>query len=625
MASNGTIAHRFANQDFGRKNYLQGSSTHIDGRNYYSYNTVFGQWVDIEKNVCVYFDGSTSVTSSKHKLGKYCFPSDVHLFPFDDGGSSSYGWHGCNLVGRYKTKDSDFTFERRVELMDYWTNEIYNAFASINGGKTKGLDNHATWCIERYWNFFGELCSLYKDTTIEKYLKKFKHIKYKKGAFKSEKEYVKKYNADIDAKKKMVRLLSDGERDIKTIVDALFGDGTYKKYDDSLDSFRKADRTKAKMLTLCKRLGIKNPYKSSYWDESWKVVKSVKEVRSLTAKERNEIHFASIMAKEWYDKEEERIEKRAKNKYNAYKWIVGYEPEKRTYWSSDYDDSKKCRNMFTGEEYILEYDIWSRSGLGNLELSISFDYQSFRKADNKEQWIREFYEKCAIVDRNIRALTILDKFGESIYTMQYIGWRNYRIYVLNDVIKEGTTPEEYDICKDFIERWSAFLQDKEAQERAERIARERAEADRKAEEEYKAKVKQEQIDACVARGIEGCRDLWRNHLDDVYNAARRMAGNNDDFFFGGNVLMRFNLKKDIIETSKNIRIDIDTCKKMWRMVQIWHEHPEKFRECTINTHYSGTYTISSYENDILTAGCHNIAYCEMERMYNEIISNENAA
>lgn len=37
------------------------------------------------------------------------------------------------------------------------------------------------------------------------------------------------------------------------------------------------------------------------------------------------------------------------------------------------------------------------------------------------------------------------------------------------------------------------------------------------------------------------------------------------------------------------------------------------------------YTIVSYNNDILTAGCHKIAYAEMEHMYNEIIKNEEAA
>ena len=105
------------------------------------------------------------------------------------------------------------------------------------------------------------------------------------------------------------------------------------------------------------------------------------------------------------------------------------------------------------------------------------------------------------------------------------------------------------------------------------------------------------------------------------------AGENleKEFYNGGNVLMRFNMDKTIVETSMKIRIDVSTCKKMWRLVQIWHKDPNKFKETKIDTHYSGSYTIVSYENDILTAGCHHIAYAEMERMYNEILENEKAA
>ncbi len=88
--------------------------------------------------------------------------------------------------------------------------------------------------------------------------------------------------------------------------------------------------------------------------------------------------------------------------------------------------------------------------------------------------------------------------------------------------------------------------------------------------------------------------------------------------------MRFNLNKDVVETSMHIRINVPTCKRMWKLVKIWHEDPSKFRSLKIKT-LSGTYTIISYKDDILTAGCHKISYTEMEYMYNEIISNEKTA
>lgn len=144
MASNGTIAHRFANKDYNFERGLKGSSTHIDGRNYYSYSTVFGQWVD--EKVCVVFHGETSVTSHKHFLWPSDFPKDVVVLPYDDGGSRSYyggGWHGCNLLGW----GDDFELYHRWRLMDYWMSEIYAALEAIKGGKKKDLDRHAAQII----------------------------------------------------------------------------------------------------------------------------------------------------------------------------------------------------------------------------------------------------------------------------------------------------------------------------------------------------------------------------------------------------------------------------------------------------------------------------------------------
>ena len=60
---------------------------------------------------------------------------------------------------------------------------------------------------------------------------------------------------------------------------------------------------------------------------------------------------------------------------------------------------------------------------------------------------------------------------------------------------------------------------------------------------------------------------------------------------------------------------------MWGIVNKWHENPASFKPMQIDTKGSGKYTIVSYDNDLLTAGCHTIAFEEMERMYNEIISN----
>ena len=47
------IQHRFANKQAGKNGRISSGNVRYEGRNYYSYNTVFGQWADVEKNVCI--------------------------------------------------------------------------------------------------------------------------------------------------------------------------------------------------------------------------------------------------------------------------------------------------------------------------------------------------------------------------------------------------------------------------------------------------------------------------------------------------------------------------------------------------------------------------------------------
>lgn len=593
------IQHRFANKQEGKFGSLKASNVSYVGRNYFSYSTVFGQWLDIEKNVVAIFDGSTSPSSSKHKLWKGVFPDDVHVFPLDFGGRGYYGWRNCNLVSSYNFKDEDFKEYHRMQMIDHYVERIYNQIAAINGGKKKGLENVSF----EAWGYIEELCSLYKDTSINKYLKD------KSGKADSNSEEIKK------RKRKLVKLLKDGERNVEVLTDALFGDGTYKTYWDYCARYRKAADKKEKMSELCERLGIADPYRDQYWSGMWKTRLTADEVRKLTAKERNNIHFASLIRKEEYEKDGERKKLYNKRKDNAYRWIVGFEPVIDSLYPHSYKYCKKVRNMYTGEAYECGGDYIF--GFYWLDTSVSFDYDKFRKSDNKEQWIADFYAKCNDVANNRKAISILKRINAHIKEKVH-SWDD-DVY-LNDVhLRMMTTDAEFNLCAEFIRKQDKHYADEEAQERARKIERLRREEEERKEREYQEKVKQEQIDECLERGEEGCRDLWRNHLTDSFEAERyfeKVA--QGDFFMGGNVLLRMNLNKDTVETSKNIRIPVEVCKKMWKIVSKWHENPSCFKPMEIDTKGSGKYTISSYENDILTAGCHKIAYTEMERMYNII-------
>ena len=602
MASYSDIKHRFANKLEGRNGCISASSCRYDGRNFYSYSTVFGQWLDMEKNVVAIFDGSTSMSSSKHKLGRWCFPDDVHVFPLDFGSNSYYGWRNCELVG-YNFNDEDFKEYHRMQMIEHYVERIYNQLAAIKDGKNKGLENISF----EAWGYIEELCSLYKDTSIAKYLK-----------YSCKHEWKSKNKSEDKRKRKLVKLLNDGERNVEVLTDALFGKGTYKKYWDYCARYRKSADKRAKVEALCKRLGIASPYESSWRGGRLDSGLTADQIRKLTAKERVELHFKALAHKEYEEHEKERNEKYNKNFRNAYKWIVGFEPKKKS-WGGGYENDvhNNCVNKDNGVVYECSGDYIH--GFYWLNKDVSFDYDGFRKSEDKEQWIADFYAKCKDVADNRKAIGILKRINA--HTKEKVRSYDDDVYLNDDYLRENTTEAEYIICSEFIRKQDKYFADKEARRRAEEIARLKREEEERKEKELQERVKREQINECLERGVEGCRDLWRNHYMDVYSAQSHMHDFNDDeFYSGGNVLLRFSINKDKVETSKNIRIPVDTCKKMWKIVSKWHENPSCFKEMQIDTKGSGKYTISSYKNDILTAGCHKIAYTEMERMYNEIIA-----
>lgn len=597
MASISDVQHRFANKLAGKNGCISASSCRYEGRNFYSYSTVFGQWVDISKNVVVIFDGSTSTSSSKHKLWSGVFPEGVHIFPLDFGGGY-YGWRNCNLVSSYNFNDEDFKEYHRMQMIDHYVERIYNQIAAINGGKKKGLENVSFGA----WGYIEELCSLYKDTSIAKYLKWTKN---------------RTLDDNISRKCKLVKLLKDGERNVETLTDALFGEGTYKTYWDYCARYRKSADKRAKVESLCKRLGIASPYDSSWRGGRFDSGLTADDIRKLTAKERLDLHFKALEYKEYRKHDDEREKKYSKNFRNAYKWIVGFEPKKKS-WGCGYerDVDNNCVNKDNGVVYECsgEYIF----GFYWCDTSVLFDYDSFRKSDDKEQWIANFYAKCKEVADNRKAILTLKRI--KAHTKEKTNRWYDNVYINDAYLITNTTAEEYSLCLGFIRKQDKYFADEEARRRAEEIARLKREEEERKEREYMEQVKQEQIDECLMRGVEGCRDLWRKHLQAIDTARLNAPDTDDAFFYHGNVLLRLNLNKDTVETSKNIRIPVEVCKKMWRIVSKWHENPASFKEMSIDTKGSGRYTISSYEDDILTAGCHKIAYTEMERMYNEIIN-----
>jgi hypothetical protein len=121
--------------------------------------------------------------------------------------------------------------------------------------------------------------------------------------------------------------------------------------------------------------------------------------------------------------------------------------------------------------------------------------------------------------------------------------------------------------------------------------------------------KKEYIASMKQRGDEGVRTLWRESL--ISNGG--FYNKDASFFFGGNVLLR--VTKDIVETSKGVKIDIAECERLWNFVSRWHTQQMEVEPRTGIVYAIGNnWAINGYRNDIMVAGCHEIAYCEMERI-----------
>lgn len=198
---------------------------------------------------------------------------------------------------------------------------------------------------------------------------------------------------------------------------------------------------------------------------------------------------------------------------------------------------------------------------------------------------------------------------ENCHTTKKLTFEEYIAYT-------NLTPEEQKTWRYNKKQWmlehlqeeTRQHEEREARWEQEKIARERAAEERRVLLEQKADYIKEQ----EAKGEEGIRQLWRENLKE-----RLPYSYNTEFFFGGNTLLRF--VGGIVETSKGISLAVEECQRLWKLINIWHKNQKEFipnaeQAITLNS----TWTIQRYQNDIMIAGCHSIAYCEMKSMAKQL-------
>ena len=364
---------------------------------------------------------------------------------------------------------------------------------------------------------------------------------------------------EILRQRKMVRLLL-AKKNHHEIVDACFGAGTWNAYLERTVPQRKAKKSREWAAKVSRYIGASSNY-------TYCQLKAMSPLGIFNEKCRiyNQLQSKSL--------QEQQHRKNAI--YRAMKF-VGFEKIHQ----SD-KQTVTVKNKETGETiYKYTTRVWqSVSGDTDLYFDIS-TYKSFCKSSNKKQWRHRFYQIAALKQRRIDGCEL------------YESRRN----------PDSFTEKERTL---YNEHCTRLQKAEENQQTALRKQIARKDAMLKQKEEYRS---------C---GMDGVRNLWRHHLE---NSTPVEAMPGSEYFYGGNVLLRFR-KNDptTIETSKYISISTAECRKWFPKIKSWHIDPTLFSPCQIETKIH-SFRIDRFENDILIAGCHAIAYTEMERMYNEIIS-----
>lgn len=554
------MAHRWTNQDFGRNNGFKSKNTHCDKWNYYSYSTVIAQWVDHKRKVMVVMDlhSDTTPTTNNHRQDIYSGVSDeITVFPYTNYSYSYYDG------GQLTSSPESFDYTDRRRLLEYYLQNMYNAYAEFVSSKKLTTLNFTD-----YWKYADKLCEMYKDTTYKKWLRNPSALIAKNV---------------LTAMRKMVKLHIAGVTATEEFVNTMFGDGTWDVYMTRTESIRKSARTREYIAKVNYHVGYERWYsRCNLPYHSMAEIKADGPRKILLRK----------FAKLWHDANDNKIcEKKKQSIVNATKYlgisdIQSYELPSG--WSIN-DYRITVRSVIVDGEVVYKpihcMDEWRILGWCNVPV-LEFRYKEFKAAKDTKKFKERYIKKATILGR-------LQK-GKSLY-----------IKVLAKSLKvEDLTEEQTHLYNEFV----AFHEKELGRiDRRKKI--------RKQEEARIAAEKAAKLEVYKSRGVDGMRDLWREHLCSIYEYDRL-----DNYYYGGNVLLRWSKNHDYIETSKNIKLSIEQCKKYWKIISIWHENPSKFKSIQMATK-TGTYKVTSYQDDILTAGCHKIAYQEMKRMMKEILGD----
>lgn len=582
--SNSEVAHKWVHGNFNGE--INGSNMSGDNVSMKSYSTTICQCLDRTRNVFLLIDESLTPTTSKHvgyvsrAIPNSWFVIRTH---FDSG---SYYYDHVNLLGWRGTFDK----AKRLELVSHLLTTIYNQYENVLTGRgleTENISRSKLRDIER-------LHSIYGDCSLAKWLKSVNQ---------------KKSGVDMATFKRMrvmVKHLMANSSD-EEIADAMFGAGTWAEMQKRIAPLKKGRETREKIERFVLHLGYR-PLRSHSWEYKGKLEcpYTAKELRELKPREILDIRFRNIMLaeayKQWYREHGNRSYDEPKShrdeSYRNARKFIGFPTGSGCYYNREESCYKPDGTMVYKKSAYNEWnqDMNVRSysegeWWDNISIEFSHNgdtYKSFCAAPDKFMWRERFWRLCELKMRRIR--------GAWLYGIMKTCEDAGLTFSLDE--------EDNHIYNEFVVRLERHKEDEAMQKELARAAREREE-----------RMRLEQIEEFKKLGIDGVREMWRRHLQEIPYEVRYSQLVN----YGGNVLLRFAKQDGIIETSKGIRINFKEAKKYFAIIKKWHDRGTFEQGISM-----AGYRVQSFRNDILTAGCHQIAYCEMERMYQELLLKEAA-
>lgn len=359
------------------------------------------------------------------------------------------------------------------------------------------------------------------------------------------------YDLKVDAKKFKIffRLLVEKADDEK-IVDTINGKGTWGSYLDRTKGLRLAQKMRRITKMCC--------YATTGWDNKFTSVYGCflpQKVGSITSKAYQKMQKAGNLIKTLYAIKKENIE-----------------------YAIKVDEVNQRRSRRDLARRRLERHCglrgWTNRYYYNSNLIRSFNYCgtviTFSDCFG--------YEEREISTEEYNDFTALSRDEQKVWIENKKRWMLGRLQ--QDRID--------------YENLHARMAEKQRQRELERARQEALENEKAA---YKASL--------LEQGESGLRQAWHEGFRvSVWNQSL-------SFYFGGNVLLRV-VNGEYVETSKGIKISKDECQRLWLIINRWHNNKTEFVGTEPVNAIGSTWKISRYQNDIMTAGCHSIAYCEME-------------